>query len=282
MNKNQNGSVHVLIVAVLAVILIGVLGYMFWSNFINKPGSLASVSNYAECIKLKDSVVQLSYPETCVTKDGERFTNTDQKMVASPLKKYCTPIEKICFDYPNNWSYTSQKVDGDTDGLSERIIISDQTGKPWLRLQTGLTGVGGSCGNEDNSYIKIFKTHTTKITGSYLISQAAKEYMVDTMYVVGWTSYNGTDKKWTANMELNNSKAALSVGKKDICDLGIGVFNGKNAKIAGTDNIGAIKFGLNKDGNTDSIYETESDATNALSAPDAMKAYDILQSARYE
>jgi hypothetical protein len=251
MNKNQSGSAHVVIIAVLAVTIIGALGFMFWQNIINKP-TVATTSTPSPAVSTKPA-----------------------------LKSYCTPLEKLCFDYPHDWTVTSEDVNADTDGVDERFIIKDQAGKPWLRLATGLNGIGGSCGNEDNSRVNIVKTHTTKITGSYLVNDVAKEYLVDTVYAVVSIG-DDTTGRWGYNMYLNNSKVIQSVGKVDPCDIGLSVFNGKNTKITGSETAGAIKFGLYTDDTPGATYANESDVTAAFSAPDATKAYNILQSTRYE
>jgi hypothetical protein len=281
MNKHQSGSTHVVIIVALAVVLVGALGFLFWQNFINKPPVTENISTYAECAKAEGSVIQESYPETCVTKGGQRFTNTTQAASIAPLKNYCSPVEKLCFDYPNDWTVKSEVVDGDTDGVAERIVVSDQTGKSWLRLQTGMGGLGGMCSNEDKSYSNILKTHTTKVTGSYLVNQVAKDYMVDTAYALSWITYSGTNKNWTIDMELNNSKTAQAVGKVDPCDIGLGVINGKNAKASGSTTAGAVAFKYYTGKDADTTYSTEAAATAALATPEATKAYTIVESARY-
>ncbi len=281
MNKNQSGSAHVIIIAILAVALIGALGFLFWQNFINKSPEAEKILTYAQCAKAEGSVIQESYPETCVTKDGQRFTNSEQKVTDLPLKNYCSPLEKICFDYPSDWTVKPEQVNNDTDGVAERIVVADQTGKSWLRLETGMGGLGGMCSNEDKSYSKILKTHTTKIAGNYLVNEVAKDYMVDTAYSLSWITYNGTTKNWTADMELNNSKTAQAVGKVDPCDIGLGVINGKNAKASGSSTAGAVAFKYYTGSNTDTTYSTEAAATAALATPEAVKAYTILESAHY-
>lgn len=85
MKRNQSGSAHVIIIIALVGALIGALGWIFWQNFIAKD-SASSISNYAECAADKDSKIQESYPEVCVTKDGKSFTNPGQK-VNTPVKE---------------------------------------------------------------------------------------------------------------------------------------------------------------------------------------------------
>lgn len=50
-------------------IVCGVGGLFAYQEYTRAP----QVSSYEECIKIKGSVVQESYPSTCVTKDGKQF-----------------------------------------------------------------------------------------------------------------------------------------------------------------------------------------------------------------
>ncbi|GEM_PF-2409061 len=269
MRRTVSGSAHVLIIGVVAVALIAVLGYVFWSNVVNKK-VVAEAASYAECVKATGSKIQTTYPEVCVTAGGKSFTNPDQKVAASDkpaAKSFCAPLEKLCFDYPDDWVVTAQKVDAETDGVMERFVISDASGRAWLKLDTGMTGVGGACGNDDNSRVKILKTHSTAI---------------DTAYAAGWAAYNGTAKNWTINMQLTTAEAAQKIGELDPCDVGLGILNGKNAKADGIPSPGALAFRYAMSVGDAPTYTSEAAASEALSSADAVKAYDILQSAHYK
>jgi len=279
---NQSGSAHVIIIVVLAIALIGALGFTFWQNIINKTPAVADrISSYADCIKSQGSITQQTYPETCVTKAGDRFTNTNQKVEPAALKKYCSLSEKLCFDYPDDWTISAKKYDATAEGKTDDIIISDSTGKSWLKLTSGLTGLGGTCGEELGSYAKIVKTHTTNLTG-YTVTEPTKDYNVATAYVVNEISYNGKNTQWSTNMFISTSKAAMTIGNIGICDIGIPAIAGKNAATGLPDNgHGALTFGLYYGENGNYTYKTEADAAAALSSDAANKAFAILQSAHY-
>lgn len=255
MKKHESGSAHVVIIAVLVIGLIGALGILFWQNIINKPSDATTTDGIGKA--------------------------TSSPAPSPSTKAYCTDIEKLCLNYPLDWKVTAQKVDNQTDGLAERIVVSNKAGEAWLRLETGMGGLGGTCDSSDGSYSKILKTYTTKVAGTYLVSEATKAYFVDTAYAVGWVMYNGTTKRWTMDMELNNSKAAETIGKVDSCALGLGVLNGKNAKAEGSDTAGSVAFKYYT-GKDDTTYASEAEATKALGSADALAAYTILQSAHYE
>jgi hypothetical protein len=199
-------------------------------------------------------------------------------VTALPTKNYCTPSEKLCFDYPSDWAVKATQFDPQQEGKSEEVAISDQTGKKWLNLQAGLTGVGGTCGEEPGSLTKILKTYTTKVQGSYLVSEASKEYVQSTAYAVSFISFNG--EKWSQTFELNNSKTVTKPGTIGMCDTGLAVINGKNADSGlGDGKHGAFSFTNHF---SDDTYDTEATATAASETPEATKAYEILRSVHYE
>jgi|SRR3972149_8837370 len=49
------------------------LGLFAW-RYVRNRTATSEVTTYEECVVLKDSVVGLSYPGVCVTRDGQRFT----------------------------------------------------------------------------------------------------------------------------------------------------------------------------------------------------------------
>lgn len=256
MKKSESGSAHVIIIAILAIALVSALGMLFWQNIISKP-------------KADDSKTVASVSPT--------------PQPTPSTKTYCAPLEKLCFDYLSTWTVKSEAVNSASDGIAERVVVSDDTGTPWLSLQTGMGGIGGTCGADDGSYSKILETHTTGIHGSYLVNESAKDYMVDMASAIRWISYDATAKHWTGSMELNDSTASQSVGKVGPCDIGIGVINGKNAKAEGSNQPGAVEFSYYTGKNANpTTYATEAEASAALSTTAAMKAYAILTSARYQ
>jgi hypothetical protein len=47
--KKQSGSAHIIIIAAMTILLIGMFGFIFWQNFIHKPGeSNKTVSNVSK------------------------------------------------------------------------------------------------------------------------------------------------------------------------------------------------------------------------------------------
>src|SRR5690242_19880138 len=90
---------------VVTFLLLGVSGFLAYQNWqlrqmINAPTS------YQECVDAPGSLIQESYPATCVTKAGARFTqplNDEEKQKRilpsdSPSMKACTLEAKLCPD----------------------------------------------------------------------------------------------------------------------------------------------------------------------------------------
>ncbi len=255
MKRSESGSAHVVIITILAVALVGALGTLFWQNVINKP-------------KDNEAKVVVSTSPT--------------PSQAPSTKTYCAPIEKLCFDYPSTWKVSSEAVDAETDGIVESIRVSDDKGQPWLHLETGLTGVGGTCGDVGDSYTKVLSTHTTAVTGSYLVTKNTEQWYDSTAYAVKLAAYDGNQKNWTISMGLNTAKAVQSIGKINPCDVGLGIVNGKNAKAEGMSSPGPFVFRYDTGSDTAKTYASEAKAAAALSTDGATKAFAVLQSARYE
>lgn len=260
MEKNESGSIHAIVIGVLTVALVGALGFIFWQNILSKNNDSSK----------GDSTLATA--------------SSDTKKSLNP-KQYCTPVEKFCFDYPGNWTVSLTQSNPKQDGVGEAVTVSDESGKKWLQLTTGMGGVGGACGSTKGSFTKILKTYTTKINGTYLIRPGAEEYITPTVHAVSAVSYDEYTKAWMPILQLNTSKASAKVGKMDICDLGIAVFPGKNTDVKwddGSHSSGSIAFGLYADDTHTTLeYKSEAEATAFLDTKSAQKAYVLLRSAHY-
>ncbi len=283
---HEYGAAHVVMIGVIAAAVIGGIAFLFWQNFVNK-GYVANPSSYAECVKAEGSVVQESYPEKCVAKNGTSFVNPAQLADApkvAALKEFCAPQEKICFSYPEDWTVKSVAVTQETYGTQERFIVSDTSGKPWLKLDTGMGSVGGACGNEDGSFAKVIRTHTTGVSGNYLVNEGTEQYVGGTAYAVSLARYDAAAKNWSVDMLLNLAKATQTVGKIDVCDVGIGILSGKNAKADPSfEGYGALSFRYYANDNAQGLtYESEAKAMAVLDSKEATQAFAVLQSAHYK
>jgi hypothetical protein len=76
---------------VIIVLLVGFIGYYIWHSNQQTDKTLSTakttaVTSFADCKKAAGSILQESYPEKCVTKDGKSFTDP----LASPVTSYLT------------------------------------------------------------------------------------------------------------------------------------------------------------------------------------------------
>jgi hypothetical protein len=79
MNSKERKELAIseIILIVLAVIGVAVVVWLAWARPLrNDP---AAVNSFADC-KAARGIVQTSYPEVCITTDGKRFVNPDQKV----------------------------------------------------------------------------------------------------------------------------------------------------------------------------------------------------------
>lgn len=78
----QNHSHHLILLTSIAVMIsvFSILGISYL-RFLNSVKN-NSPQNYQDCVKLKDSIITLSYPQTCTTKDGKSFVQST--LVNSP------------------------------------------------------------------------------------------------------------------------------------------------------------------------------------------------------
>ncbi len=60
----------------LSLLLLGAIIGLFSAKFLNQSPFLSQISSYTECLAAKGSIVQESYPATCVTAFGRRFTQS--------------------------------------------------------------------------------------------------------------------------------------------------------------------------------------------------------------
>lgn len=94
MNKhNQNGSVHVALVGIVAVVIIGAVGFLFWSNFLQSKPQEKTVSKIESSQKASPSPSTEVKPETLSLSDwGVQFTITDElKKAGIEVEKETTP-----------------------------------------------------------------------------------------------------------------------------------------------------------------------------------------------
>ena len=118
MNK-QTGSIHAIIIGVLTVGSISAVGFIFWQNFIDK-----------------DQATKAEDLSTSIKKD------VNKPSIAK--KTYCAEYEKLCFDYPGDWTIKRIKEDR---VVADNVTVTSAEKDVVMQLSTGMGSQGGAYGN---------------------------------------------------------------------------------------------------------------------------------------
>jgi hypothetical protein len=129
-------AISEIVLIVLAVVGLSVVVWLAWARPLksNEP-----VNSFASCQAAGDSVLQTSYPEVCVTKEGKRFVNPDQKVelpsasgtdtdnqTSTATRKKLTVKEwKVAFPYPDNVRSLSYHTTASSGDHQSTIITFD-------------------------------------------------------------------------------------------------------------------------------------------------------------
>lgn len=247
-------------------------------------GSATSIVIIVLVVALLCALGVVLYQRYTSSKQSSTVLNTSQKTnqhKTDVSKSYCAQQEKLCFNYPKNWTVTAKESDPINGGVADTVKVSDVTGRVWLTMTTGMGGIGGTCGTNPNSRADILKSQPTAITGQYLVT--APGYTLSTVSAIKYVTFNGT--VWNAGIALSNGVKTNAVGTIGMCDLGMNVFSGKNVSISYDNGVshGDVSF-MNQDlvsGAVPTTYSSEADATAAISSDNADLAYQVISSAHY-
>jgi hypothetical protein len=134
-SSKQSGSAHVVIIVILVIALVGMLGFAFWKNYMNKDD----------------------------TKKVETGTSVKKEDTPKPItyKTYQTDTHPVSFRYPDTWSLENAKADNNY-GFHRSVDVKTDRGDV-VSFSTGGQGIGGTCGSENN-----FKYEVTEVVSSTL------------------------------------------------------------------------------------------------------------------
>jgi hypothetical protein len=136
--KKQSGSAHLTIIIILVIALVGLLGFVYWQNFM-QPKTIEAENNTATNTSnlMADGTVLLSKSIT------ETVTGAN-----------------LTLSYPNDWILTSSKsLNPDQESLNERIYITSPDTNVKVSLWSGISGVGGTCDPESAGTFSSVKTY---------------------------------------------------------------------------------------------------------------------------
>ncbi|MCA9328226.1 hypothetical protein KC959_00500 [Candidatus Saccharibacteria bacterium] len=171
-----------LVVAIIIALLVGAAAYWFGFRDKNKQDSgsdqagNAQITSFAGC-KAAGYPIQESYPEKCVTPDGQTFTNPDQKVEETPEDAAAITCEDgemafqdadfgAAFCYPSEWgdaSVADAKFEVADTGHRQLISFSDNdyfvvggVSDDW----TTMLGRDGTCKDPSNNVPELSSYNT--------------------------------------------------------------------------------------------------------------------------
>lgn len=102
-SSKQTGSAHVVISIILVTVILGILGFLFWKNFVNDDSS-----------KKQESAEQVQ-TQPAVEDDSVK----PEKLTES----YTMPKEGLSFSYPKTWELNTIYTNKDSDIGENRVLL---------------------------------------------------------------------------------------------------------------------------------------------------------------
>jgi len=277
LRKDSGHAVLITGIVVLAVAILGVLGWLFWQNFINKPSTVGQVTTFEECKAAPGSIVQETFPEICRTVDGKSFTGpvaNDED--GNNMLSYCAPAEKLCFEYPKTWTIKQLSPQNTEPGAkADYFELHAPNDALVFVLESAIGGLGGTCSDEYAVDISVLDaTPAASMTGF------KSDYSLDTLQVAR-VVYADADNQFIGHLYVTGSPQYTTPGMIRNCGLGFSQFvNGRNAVLSSDyTGAGAFTFGTNDGAPT---YKTRAEAIAAFDTEIYVQGAAILASLHYE
>lgn len=121
---------------IISLILL-TIGYQKYSEY----QSLRSIKNYDECVVAKGSIIQESYPATCITSVGSRFTEQlSTKNVTNGWSIYQNRDHYFSFEYPEGWKYEKGSIFNLSKTFHKPLTFIESDFDYWLSINYLNTG----------------------------------------------------------------------------------------------------------------------------------------------
>lgn len=281
MNRRQSGhALLIIVIVVLSLAILGVLGFLFWKNFINTSGTASTVTTFEECKASAGSKMLPTYPEQCVTSDGQTFVGPATK--GESLKTYCTVAEKLCFEYLSDWKIEFIESQTEEAGASvDNLRVTSPDGLFNLTFISGISGLGGTCSEE--SWKPVYVLTPISIPG---LVGYEDDYSQD-QAVVSRSIYENDEGTYTAALYVTTAPDYARAGTLQTCGLAFSQFvQGKHSVISTDyDGAGVFRFGYTGSDfyNEASVSFTTVDEAEAVYETDNYtQAASLLATLRYE
>lgn len=264
MNK-QRGDVTVVVTVLIAVVLLAAVGWVAYSKF---------------------------YKSSDDSKTTESKT-ASQDNVSS--KELCAPHEKLCLSYPSNWkanvteaeypgrdSAMAQGMRDDQFVKTDKVVIESPTSAIQVSMITGVTGIGGTCSAADEGIAHLVEKKETALTGN----DTEGGLVTTTTYAVKLVRTNKDKTKFWPVIALSNSSTLLNDNDPSACAAQyLGLISGRNiTQIGGGHGSVELTTGrsLNDSTNDQKSYASMAEAEAFLKTAEAVQAFDIVASAKYQ
>lgn len=122
--KSKSNKLLLLGFALLLIAIVAATVYLFFKSQNNLTQKSTS---YEECVNSAGSIIQESYPATCVTKDGERFV---QLLTEEERKNLQPPTTGVPLQKPSEELTYEQDLTLDSQTLASITIILDAFDSP--------------------------------------------------------------------------------------------------------------------------------------------------------
>lgn len=153
--KSQSGFAHLAIVIILAVALVGTLGFVYWQNFIQK-----------------DTVVSKT---PASGKSGDSSSNP----ATATYKTYTDTVFNASFQYPDNWTVGQVNVPlADDPHYNRWVDVKNENGEKIATLTLGVSGLGETCGGMAESDLPTYAVVDSEPTSVRGKKAVALSFMV--------------------------------------------------------------------------------------------------------
>lgn len=166
---------------------------------VSKIANPSQVNTYADCVQAAGSIVQESYPATCVTKDAKRFVQTltdeEKKNTEPPVldtssipsneidnwNTYTNNVYKFSFKYPQDWIVTPSPVsEGQLNIIVDKKSNTSEQGFVPIQFSLGMaTDINGkplnfaTLNKAKEYYSKQFDQKTVSILNTSIAKKSA-------------------------------------------------------------------------------------------------------------
>jgi hypothetical protein len=215
MGKKQSGFSHLMIITILlAIALIGTLGYVFYQNF------LQSKSENTNSATKTSKITSKSTPKTVATNLADPSTSPTQSDLTQIAYDQSRGSD-LALKYPSTWTMKHVSADPNNNlANNDTTDITSPDGSMTVEMKVGIDGIGGTCNPTDTTYRVSFIASTPLQNYSgYSLVEDINNY-----------TNNGT---YAYNIDVIDTAAtsSLKVGGSP-CDLGFVVFQSKTGNIA--------------------------------------------------